>query len=61
MLEHKWLGDKTKGGFTRRPRAETARTLVSQSTGRPSSTIRREKPKFPALDMAKNLEDTVHA
>ena len=67
MIERKWLGDKTKGGF------------YKKNVGRPPSPANsnqqkederlalnwktleyhpRQKPKFPALDMAKNIEDT---
>jgi 3-hydroxyacyl-CoA dehydrogenase len=73
MIERKWLGDKTKGGF------------YKKSAGRPLSSAEpnkkegkeegkedermaldwkmmeyrpRQKPKFAALEMAKNIEDT---
>ena len=59
MLEHKWLGDKTKGGFYKKsgPSAggkEDERLALDWKTleYRP-----RQKPRFPALDMAKNIED----
>jgi 3-hydroxyacyl-CoA dehydrogenase len=63
MLERKWLGDKSKGGF------------YKKSVGRASSPANggkeerlaldwktleyrpRQKPRLPALDMAKNIED----
>ncbi len=58
MLERKWLGDKTKGGFYKKvktPGQEDERLGLDWKTleYRP-----RQKPKFPALDMAKNVEDT---
>ena len=59
MLERKWLGDKTKGGFYKKvkvpPTAKDERLALDWKTleYRP-----RQKPKFPALDMAKNVEDT---
>jgi 3-hydroxyacyl-CoA dehydrogenase len=70
MLERKWLGDKTKGGFYKKnverpsstaepgkndPGKEDERLALDWKTleYRP-----RAKPKFPALDMAKNIEDT---
>ena len=58
MLERKWLGDKTKGGFykkVKRSGEEDERLAIDWKTleYRP-----RQKPKFPALDMAKNVEQT---
>jgi 3-hydroxyacyl-CoA dehydrogenase len=57
MLERKWLGDKTKGGFYKRTKGagkEEERLALDWKTleYRPV-----KKPKFPALDMAKNLEE----
>jgi 3-hydroxyacyl-CoA dehydrogenase len=64
MLERKWLGDKTKGGFYKKhggrasspgnAGGEDERLALDWKTleYRP-----RQKPKFPALDMAKNIED----
>ncbi len=57
MLERKLLGDKTKGGFYKKqkgPQGEE-RLAIDWKTleYRP-----RQKPKFPALDMAKNIEET---
>lgn len=57
MLERKWLGDKTKGGFYRKQKTAHGeeRFAVDWKTleYRP-----RQKPKFPALEMAKNIEET---
>src|SRR6202166_3833314 len=59
MLEHRWLGDKTKGGFYKRVKGgegkEDDRLALDWKTleYRP-----RQKPRFPALDMAKNIEDS---
>ncbi len=59
MLERKWLGDKTKGGFYKKVKAgdgkEDERVAIDWKTleYRP-----RQKPKFASLDMAKNVEDT---
>ena len=59
MIEQKWLGDKTKGGFYKK-----AKGSVGQEDERLAldwKTLEyhpRQKPKFPALDMAKNIEDT---
>ncbi len=65
MLERNWLGDKTKGGFYKKSvptpaggkeeaRKEEERLALDWKTleYRP-----RQKPKFPALDMAKNIDD----
>src|SRR5579862_5129246 len=66
MLEHKWLGDKTKGGFYKKSnvgRAPSPAGSVQQDErlALDWKTLEyhpRQKPKFPALDMAKNIEDT---
>ncbi|MGC2328480.1 MAG: 3-hydroxyacyl-CoA dehydrogenase NAD-binding domain-containing protein [Candidatus Sulfotelmatobacter sp.] len=65
MLERKWLGDKTKGGFYKK---SVGRTLLSGDSNREDERLAldwktleyhpRQKPKFAALDMAKNIEDT---
>ena len=62
MLERKWLGDKTKGGFYKK--GEAALRRIWQEDERLAldwKTLEyhpRQKPKFAALDMAKNVEDT---
>ena len=59
MLQRKWLGDKTKGGFYKKARSghgkEEERLAVDWKT---LDYHPRQKPKFAALDMAKNIEDT---
>jgi 3-hydroxyacyl-CoA dehydrogenase len=66
MLDRKWLGDKTGGGFYKK---NVGRRAPSPAEAGPESerlaldwkTLEyhpRQKPKFPALDMAKNIEDT---
>jgi 3-hydroxyacyl-CoA dehydrogenase len=65
MLERKWLGDKTKGGFYKKnvgrapspaePGKEDERLALDWKT---LEYHPLQKPKFPALDMAKNIEDT---
>ncbi len=59
MIERKWLGDKTKGGFYKRARShdgkEDERLALDWQT---LEYHPRQKPKFPALDIAKNIEDT---
>ena len=59
MLERKWLGDKTKGGFYKK--AKSASGGDDERLALDWKTLEyhpRQKPKFAALDMAKNVEDT---
>ncbi|MGH9524764.1 MAG: 3-hydroxyacyl-CoA dehydrogenase NAD-binding domain-containing protein, partial [Terriglobales bacterium] len=57
MLERKLLGDKTKAGFYKKQKSAQGeeRFAIDWKTleYRP-----RQKPKFPALEMAKNIEET---
>ena len=59
MLQKKWLGDKTKGGFYKKTKhgdgKEDERMALDWKT---LEYHPRQKPKFPALEMAKNVEDT---
>ncbi len=67
MLDRKWLGDKTKGGFYKK---SAGRPSLSAEPGKEKKEERlaldwktleyhpQQKPKFAALDMAKNVEDT---
>ncbi len=59
MLERKWLGDKTKGGFYKKVKGgkggEDERLALDWKS---LEYHPRQKPKFPALDMAKNVEQT---
>ena len=55
MLERKWLGDKTKGGFYKKRGKDDERLALDWKT---LEYHPRQKPKFPALDMAKNVEQT---
>jgi 3-hydroxyacyl-CoA dehydrogenase len=59
MLQRKWLGDKTKGGFYKKVKGgqgqEDERMALDWKT---LEYHPRQKPKFPALDMAKNVEET---
>jgi 3-hydroxyacyl-CoA dehydrogenase len=65
MLERKWLGDKTKGGFYKK---SVGRAPSPANSNQEEERLAldwktleyhpRQKPKFPALDMAKNIEDT---
>lgn len=57
MLERKWLGDKTKGGFYKKSKGEGE----DERLGLDWKTLEyrpRQKAKFAALEMAKNVEDT---
>ncbi len=59
MLDRKWLGDKTKAGFYKKIKGgegkEDERHAIDWKT---LEYHVQAKPKFPALDMAKNIEDT---
>jgi 3-hydroxyacyl-CoA dehydrogenase len=59
MLQKKWLGDKTKGGFYKKLKGgdgkEDERLALDWKT---LEYHPRQKPKFAALDMAKTVEDT---
>src|SRR6204780_4804731 len=59
MLERKLLGDKTKAGFYKKAKGgegqEDERLALDWKT---LEYHPRQKPKFPALDMAKSIEDT---
>jgi len=59
MLQRKWLGDKTKGGFYKKAKGhdgkEDERLALNWKT---LEYHPRQKPKFAALDMAKTIEDT---
>jgi 3-hydroxyacyl-CoA dehydrogenase len=65
ILERKWLGDKTKGGFYKK---NVARAPSPAESGKEDERMAldwktleyrpRQKSKFAALDMAKNIEDT---
>jgi 3-hydroxyacyl-CoA dehydrogenase len=58
MLERKWLGDKTKGGFYKKVKSrdgkEDERMALDWKT---LEYHPRRKPKFAALDMAKNVDE----
>jgi 3-hydroxyacyl-CoA dehydrogenase len=63
MLERKWLGDKTKGGFYKKVKGGDSNTGNKEDERlaidwKALEYHPRQKPKFAALDMAKNVEDT---
>ncbi len=59
MLQKRWLGDKTKGGFYKKLKhgegKEDERMALDWKT---LEYHPWQKPKFPALDMAKNIDET---
>jgi 3-hydroxyacyl-CoA dehydrogenase len=59
MLQRKWLGDKTKGGFYKKVKSEEGKEDERMAFDWKILEYHpRRKPKFAALDMAKNIEDT---
>jgi 3-hydroxyacyl-CoA dehydrogenase len=58
MLERKWLGDKTKGGFYKKSKVEGKEDERLALDWKTLEYHPRQKPKFAALDVAKNVEDT---
>src|SRR5882762_2391601 len=59
MLDRKWLGDKTQGGFYKKLKGGEGKK--DERLALDWKTLEyhpRRKPRFPALDMAKNIEDT---
>jgi 3-hydroxyacyl-CoA dehydrogenase len=59
MLERKMLGDKTKGGFYKKTKGGEGQEDERQALDWKTLEYHpRQKPKFPALDMAKNIDDT---
>jgi 3-hydroxyacyl-CoA dehydrogenase len=59
MLQRKWLGDKTKGGFYKKAKGGDGKEDERMALDWKTLEYRtRQKPKFAALDMAKNVEDT---
>jgi 3-hydroxyacyl-CoA dehydrogenase len=56
MLNRKWLGDKTKGGFYKKQKGPDGekRFVLDWRT---LEYCEQSKPKFPALEMAKHIED----
>jgi 3-hydroxyacyl-CoA dehydrogenase len=53
MLERRWLGDKTRGGFYKKSGDERLALDWHSLSYRP-----RQKASFPALEMARNVDDT---
>jgi 3-hydroxyacyl-CoA dehydrogenase len=58
MIQRKWLGDKTKGGFYKKVKTGDGKEDERMALDWKTLEYRpRQKPKFAALDMAKNIED----
>jgi 3-hydroxyacyl-CoA dehydrogenase len=58
MIERRWLGDKTKGGFYKKAKGSEGKD--DERLALDWKTLEyhpRQKPKFAALDIAKNIED----
>jgi len=58
MLERKWLGDKTKQGFYKKVKGEGSEDDRLALDWKTLEYRPRQKPKFAALDLAKNVEET---
>jgi 3-hydroxyacyl-CoA dehydrogenase len=58
MLERKWLGDKTKGGFYKKTRGADGQEERLALDWKKLEYHPWQKPKLPALEMARNVEDT---
>jgi len=58
MIERKWLGDKTKGGFYQKSKGADGKEERLALDWKTLEYHPRHKPKLPALEMAKNVEDT---
>ena len=62
MLERKWLGDKTKGGFYKKSIGKGTSSAEASKEERLALDWKTleyhpvKKPKFPSLEMAKNVE-----
>jgi 3-hydroxyacyl-CoA dehydrogenase len=58
MLDRKWLGDKTRGGFYKKSKGADGKDDRIALDWKTLEYHPRQKPKFPALEMAKNVEET---
>jgi 3-hydroxyacyl-CoA dehydrogenase len=58
MLQRKWLGDKTKGGFYKKGKGGAGQDERLALDWKTLEYHPQQKAKFAALDMAKNVEDT---
>ena len=58
MLERKWLGDKTKGGFYKKSKGAGGNEERLALDWKTLEYRPRQKPKFASIDIAKNVDDT---
>jgi 3-hydroxyacyl-CoA dehydrogenase len=58
MLERKWLGDKTRGGFYKRQKSEGGEEERLAIDWKTLEYHPQQKPKLASLEMAKNVEST---
>ncbi len=58
MLDRKWLGDKTKGGFYKKVKGADGKDEKLALDWKTLEYHPQQKPKFAALEMAKNVDDT---
>jgi 3-hydroxyacyl-CoA dehydrogenase len=58
MLDRRWLGDKTKGGFYKKSKSADGKEDRLALDWKTLEYHPRQKPKFPALEMARNVEET---
>src|SRR5437588_818047 len=58
MLERKWLGDKTKGGFYKKSKGADGKEERLALDWRTLEYHPRHKQKLAALEMPRNVEDT---
>lgn len=58
MVERKWLGDKSKGGFYKKIKGPDGKDEKLALNWKTLEYHPQQKPKFAALEMAKNVEET---
>jgi 3-hydroxyacyl-CoA dehydrogenase len=56
MLERKWLGDKTKGGFYRKNKKPDGQSEIMAIDWKTLEYRPSRRPKFPSLEMAKTVD-----
>jgi len=56
MLERKWLGDKTKGGFYRKTKKPDGQSEIMAIDWKTLEYRPSRRPKFPSLEMAKTVD-----
>jgi 3-hydroxyacyl-CoA dehydrogenase len=56
MLERKWLGDKTKGGFYRKSKKPDGQSEIMAIDWKTLEYRPSRRPKFPSLEMAKTVD-----